>query len=183
MVREEYSGDDNDSSGYRKRFLDKITFYRERFPWLKSRNKLGGNPLMVEVLDELAYIEAQLRAHVELAAAGEAAASTAAPRRRNGWRQLQEGELQEGGPSAKAHPPGRWRRRLVLGVGAALLAFLCVAGLGAGSHQSSAGGDESPPPFDLYAYLFIDPPSPPPPSPPPPSPPPPSPPPFILDNY
>ena len=30
--REEYPGDDNDSSGYRERILDKITGYRERFP-------------------------------------------------------------------------------------------------------------------------------------------------------
>ena len=70
-------------------------------------------------------------------------------------------QLQEGGPSAKAHVPGRWWRRLVLGVGAALLASLCVTGLGTGSRQSSAGG-ESPPSVDLYAYLFIHPPAPPP---------------------
>ena len=75
MSREEYPGDNNDSSGYRERILDKITGYRERFPWLKSRNKLSGKPLMVEVLDELAYIETQLRADVELAEARAAAAA------------------------------------------------------------------------------------------------------------
>ena len=76
MSRKENPGDDNNSSGYRECLdpLDKITGYRERFPWLKSRNKLSGNPLMVEVLDELAYIETQLRADVELAEARAAAA-------------------------------------------------------------------------------------------------------------
>lgn len=41
-------------------YLDKITAYRERFPWLKSRNKLSGKSSDDEVLDELAYIETQL---------------------------------------------------------------------------------------------------------------------------
>ena len=73
MSRKENPGDDNNSSGYRECLdpLDKITGYRERFPWLKSRNKLSGNP---EVLDELAYIETQLRAEGKLADAHAAAA-------------------------------------------------------------------------------------------------------------
>ena len=41
-------------------YLDKITAYRERFPNLKSRNKLSGKSSDDEVLDELAYIETQL---------------------------------------------------------------------------------------------------------------------------
>ena len=40
--------------------LDKIYAYRERFPHLKSRNKVGPKSSSEEVLDELHYIELQL---------------------------------------------------------------------------------------------------------------------------
>lgn len=40
--------------------LDKIYAYRERFPHLKSRNKVGPKSTVEEVLDELHYIELQL---------------------------------------------------------------------------------------------------------------------------
>lgn len=40
--------------------LDKITAYRERFPHIKSRNKLSGKSSVEEIYDELHYIEAQL---------------------------------------------------------------------------------------------------------------------------
>ena len=40
--------------------LDKIQAYRERFPQLKSRNKLSGRSTVDELLDELHYLEQQL---------------------------------------------------------------------------------------------------------------------------
>ena len=40
--------------------LDKIYAYRERFPHVKSRNKVGPKSSVEEVLDELHYIELQL---------------------------------------------------------------------------------------------------------------------------
>ena len=40
--------------------LDKIQMYRERFPQLKSRNKLSGKSTVEEVEDELHYCEQQL---------------------------------------------------------------------------------------------------------------------------
>jgi|TARA_B100000073_G_scaffold347634_1_gene362626 hypothetical protein len=40
--------------------LDKVQAYRERFPHLKSRNKLSGKSSDTEVLDELHFIEQQL---------------------------------------------------------------------------------------------------------------------------
>ena len=40
--------------------LDKIYAYRERFPHLKSRNKVGPKSSQEEVIDELHYIELQL---------------------------------------------------------------------------------------------------------------------------
>lgn len=40
--------------------LDKVTAYRERFPHLKSRNKVTGKSSIDEIADELHYLEQQL---------------------------------------------------------------------------------------------------------------------------
>lgn len=40
--------------------LDKLERYRERFPHLKSRNKLSGKSSAEEIVDELHYVEQQL---------------------------------------------------------------------------------------------------------------------------
>ena len=44
----------------RSHLLDKIVAYRERFPNLKSRNKVSGKSSIDEIEDELHYIERQL---------------------------------------------------------------------------------------------------------------------------
>lgn len=44
----------------RSAMLDKIDAYRERFPHLKSRNKLSGKSSDNEIFDELHYLEQQL---------------------------------------------------------------------------------------------------------------------------
>ena len=40
--------------------LDKLSAYKERFPHLKSRNKLSGKSTTAEVMDEMHYYESQL---------------------------------------------------------------------------------------------------------------------------
>lgn len=44
----------------RSQLLDKLGQYRERFPELKSRNKIGGRSTVEEIEDELHYVQQQL---------------------------------------------------------------------------------------------------------------------------
>lgn len=42
------------------KLLDRLEMYHERFPWLKSRNKITARSLPQEIHDELHYVEVQL---------------------------------------------------------------------------------------------------------------------------
>ena len=53
-----------DNYAARSKLLDKLGAYRERFPWLKSRNKTVKN--MEEIEDELHYFELQLNPWIAL---------------------------------------------------------------------------------------------------------------------
>ena len=44
----------------KSKLLDKISMYRERFPHLKQRSKLGPKSSVEEIQDEMHYIELQL---------------------------------------------------------------------------------------------------------------------------